>query len=315
LNTDSIFIVTHDGPFHADEVLAIAWIIHVNPLARVTILRTRDEATISRYRNEGMALIIDVGGKCCPRLGWLDHHLAEGRPTWDDGSPMASAGLSLHYMLKKHGIAFDSIPEEVVQLFKNVDSVDNGGTAPTDFQFSRLVAECNPSGINTSAEDFYKSFKTVVKIVQMMLSGLFRGDLVGIEDAQRFFEAYAAPMLKRHAAEMEASSTRMQNYLSTWKTSKTLLLNNFEPAAKLMVVNMPGLKLYGFPMINGSAYIVQVVPKTGFLFPKEWRGLNSEAALTKVGAPGGVEYCHHGGFLCKVKDKAAAEALLEHFNK
>ena len=308
-----LVLVTHDGPFHADDVLAVAWMIHTHPFARIDIVRTRDEAKLQAALNDGMSILIDVGGKCKPSMGWLDHHMPEGRPTWEDGAPMAAAGLCLHYTCKEYGISVDELPDEIVALFKHVDAVDNALSAPTNFQFSRLVGECNPSRVNITASDFNKSFMRVVKITQLMLSGMFRGEFMDIDDAQRFFEIQAEPLLKRHKQDLQESETRLKSFMGLWKGSSTLMLDNFEPSAKLLLVGMPGLKLYAFPAVgNNNEYMVQVAPKTTFKFPTAWWGLY-EKDLKVAGAPEGVQYCHHAGFLCKVANKEVAQQLLNKF--
>lgn len=313
MHTQPLRLVTHDGPFHADDVLAVAWMIYSHPFARVDILRTRDAAQLHAALNDGISILIDVGGRCKPSYGWLDHHMAEGRPEWENGSPMAAAGLSLRYTLNQYGMKLDDLPEEIVQLFEYVDRVDNGQTAPLDFQFSRLVGECNPSRINITNADFNSSFMRCVKITQLMLSGMFRGEFVDLAAAHKFFEVQAEPMLRRHKQELQESEARLKSFMELWKGSSTLMLNNFEPSAKMLLVGMPGLKLYAFPAVgNAQEYMVQIAPKTYFKFPQAWWGLY-EKDLKAAGAPEGVQFCHHAGFLCKVASKEVAQKLLNMF--
>lgn len=313
MNIKTIRIVTHDGPFHADDVLAVAWLIHTHPFSRVDIIRTRDVQKLKDAINDGLSLLIDVGGKCNIAMGWLDHHMAEGRPNWEDGTPMAASGLTLRHTCKEYGLTIADFPEEIVELFKNVDAVDNAMPAPAHFQFSRLVGECNPSRVNIATSEFNKSFIRVVKITQLMLSGMFRGEFMDLQEAQRFFEIQAEPMLKRHKQDLLESEARLKAFMQSWKGSSTLMLDNFEPSAKLLLVGMPGLKLYAFPAVgDNNEYMVQIAPKTSFKFPVSWWGFY-EKELKAIGAPEGVQYCHHSGFLCKVASKEVAQQLLNMF--
>lgn len=79
-----VAIGTHDGPFHADEVFAIA---------AIQIELAPNGCSITRSRNpEFLAncdLRIDVGGKYCPETGDFDHHQDASLPAscnlvWDD---------------------------------------------------------------------------------------------------------------------------------------------------------------------------------------------------------------------------------------
>ena len=314
INNNYLSLVTHDGPLHADEALAVGWMIYTHPLMRIDLDRTRDEAKLLSYMNDGKSLLIDVGGRCNLDKGWLDHHMPEDRPTWaENGQPMASAGLALHYVCKTHKLEKEELPDELIELFQNVDSIDNNGIAPLGFQFSKLVAECNPCGVNTTKEEFDNTFLKVVRIIQLMLSGMCSGQFIGFEEAQRFFEIQAEPMLAAHRKELADSALRLKNYIQAWRGSSTLILENFEPAAKLMLSGMNSLRLYAFPIITGDGYIVKAAPKSSFLFPEKWRGLAKEADLKLADAPDGVQYCHHTGFLCKVASREAAARLLQRF--
>jgi uncharacterized UPF0160 family protein len=60
-------IVTHDGQFHADEVVACMMLKKL--YYPVEIVRTRDPKEI-----ENAFFVVDVGGKYNPKKNMFDHH-------------------------------------------------------------------------------------------------------------------------------------------------------------------------------------------------------------------------------------------------
>ena len=78
-----LVICTHDGRFHADELLAIAIIRESKLFNSITVNRSRDQHAWSQAD-----VLVDVGGKNSP----YDHHHA-GSKRHPNGVPYASCGL------------------------------------------------------------------------------------------------------------------------------------------------------------------------------------------------------------------------------
>lgn len=85
-----VTVVTHNGIFHADEIIACIMIKLVFGEENVSILRTRDEKKFA-----DADFVVDVGRKY-DGVKFFDHHqrIDESRP---NGWPFASAGLVLRY--------------------------------------------------------------------------------------------------------------------------------------------------------------------------------------------------------------------------
>lgn len=79
-------IRTHDGLFHADEVMAIAFLKYVYPYIPINIIRTRDD------NDTYIDLHIDVGGKYDGN-SYFDHHFREFNEVHYNGMPKSSFGL------------------------------------------------------------------------------------------------------------------------------------------------------------------------------------------------------------------------------
>src|SRR5215210_2459062 len=85
LSGASMKVVTHDGPFHADDVFAYA--VLRAAFSKVQLVRSRDPDIIA-----SADLVFDVGGVYDPAARRYDHHMRE-RPLRPDGTPYSSVGL------------------------------------------------------------------------------------------------------------------------------------------------------------------------------------------------------------------------------
>src|SRR5215217_6084314 len=78
-------VVTHDGPFHADDVFANA--VLRAAFSDVQLVRSCDPDIIA-----SADLVFDVGGVYDPAARRYDHHMRE-RPLRESGTPYSSVGL------------------------------------------------------------------------------------------------------------------------------------------------------------------------------------------------------------------------------
>lgn len=129
--TNSI-IITHDGRFHADEVLACVVLKRMNPMS--TIIRTRDLEVIHHYvQKQQIIAIVDVYGQYIPDKCYFDHH-QRGFETYIDGVLCSSAGLVFKHfyfdILKAYNIETRNkaraCREIYYKYFRAVDAIDNG---------------------------------------------------------------------------------------------------------------------------------------------------------------------------------------------
>ena len=118
-------IVTHNGPFHADEVFACEVIRWIVPEA-MTTLRTRNAQQIAEAD-----YVVDVGGVYSPHTNQFDHHQADDNlPCHPEGPEMASFGQ----VWASHG-------KDFVHAFLYGRSYFHGeGTKPPDEMLS-FIAE------------------------------------------------------------------------------------------------------------------------------------------------------------------------------
>lgn len=146
-------LITHDGMFHADEVLATAVLRTIFDEAQV--LRTRDPHILNTAGPE--SVLYDVGGAYDPDRNRFDHH-QPGAPTRQDGSPYSAFGLiwdryGADY-LDLIGVAAGLIPEVQKSVDRSVvigiDLLDNGVLDPAslgpaaELTLPSLIGDLNP---------------------------------------------------------------------------------------------------------------------------------------------------------------------------
>jgi uncharacterized UPF0160 family protein len=124
-------IITHDGQFHADEVLAIALISEM--LGNIPVERTR---TISQEDRDNPEIwIIDVGGEFDPFRGLFDHH--------HDPKLSASCVLILNHLMYVDVIDIH-LHAELENNFRVVSDIDtNGPSIYTGWQVNSLIKSFN----------------------------------------------------------------------------------------------------------------------------------------------------------------------------
>lgn len=117
----TINVVTHNGTFHADEVLSIALLSLVK--GAVSVVRTRDEQIINKAKQDANSYVLDVGGEYDPTCLAFDHHQRGFDVLNGFGDKMSTFGLIVEH-LKDH---FDFHTLKALQSFSGkVDLQDNG---------------------------------------------------------------------------------------------------------------------------------------------------------------------------------------------
>jgi hypothetical protein len=124
-------IITHDGMFHADELLASALIMHVH--GSMQVVRTRELTIVELDDTE--IWVLDVGGEYIPRDKNFDHHQNSNLP--------ATNILVLEYMLAQEHISKELF-SELVSIFTVVSDIDTRGYEEFNgFQFNSLIRMFN----------------------------------------------------------------------------------------------------------------------------------------------------------------------------
>lgn len=282
-------IITHDGNFHLDEILAISILQKIYPHAE--IVRTRDYSLIEDYlnRNEVLA-IVDVYGKY-DGVTFFDHH----QHGFDKSIDLlcSSAGL---IFLRYGDDLFKNYTEDQKEILKNemyqnyikfVDALDNG------IDVRSFVNENEPiyiRSISTVVADC-PTFEEALRIVKNDLDNY-------INSLERWFRDYEIVYNKINKLNPE------HNILYTYKLGNiSRLVCAIEKKLNRdikFVINS-----------NNSIFSIYAVPESLYSFKtkiplcKDWRGLRDDELIRESGIDGCV-YVHSTGFLGINKTKEGA---------
>lgn len=267
-------IGTHDGRFHADEVMATAILKEV---FEIELNRTRDSKVLDKLH-----IVYDVGG------GRFDHHGTE-KIFREDGMPYAASGLIWKEFGRQAIKSKDSsLNEEEVEsvfqyidrkLIEGIDALDNGVWIDTTeiplMNISSIISGFNPNW--KSDKDENEAFDEAVQIASSVLNNAMNNKFAVLKARDIVAQAY-----------------------ENRKTKELLILNKYCPYGEsLRDIDKDNEVLFVIhPKKDG--YAMQTVRKEDRQdkkkLPKSWAGKRDE----ELGAITGVKdavFCHTGRFI------------------
>ena len=152
-------LITHSGSFHADDILATAWLRLCGCMAPVVRIRSADYD----YKYQHGDFMYDIG------FGIYDHHQTDIPKRMDSEIPYAAFGLivkdSWAYLLDDYSayIHFDGT------FVQGIDGADNG-LRKNDI--SRMFASMNVCWPNDSDEDLENAFQEALEIAVKILKAI-----------------------------------------------------------------------------------------------------------------------------------------------
>jgi uncharacterized UPF0160 family protein len=161
-------VATHDGVFHADDVMAAAilWLAYDGDL---TMTRTRNPELLAKAD-----IVFDVGG------GQYDHHMRGGNGIRNNGVPYASAGLiwrdfaglvCFRWTISQHH--WEEIQQAVDErLIQGIDAIDCGYHTRTEnvptMGISAIISGFNPRWNDLPMHD--QQFFAAVELAKKVLN-------------------------------------------------------------------------------------------------------------------------------------------------
>jgi uncharacterized UPF0160 family protein len=277
-------VVTHSGPFHADEVFACA-LLRVFLGAEVELVRTRDPALI-----EAAEIAIDVGGEYDPRRGRFDHHQRSYQ------GPLSAAGMVLSW-LEHTGKLPPSFAAQLRQDWVDyIDAVDNGRRVPGGGVPCISVIVSTLAEQAESLEDFDARFMDAVALCQGVLRGLWANE-------RRNHEAAAAVLAAMRRAEAAGSRVLAFDRHYKWKRAYFEHGGADHPSDYVLFPDQDGSwRLLGIPADDGSFGLKRPLPAP-------WAGLVDDELSNVVGVPG-AKFCHKNRFIAVFANEAAAQAAI-----
>jgi len=280
-------IVTHNGHFHSDELLAVAALLIKYPGAE--IVRSRDEEAI-----KSADIVVDVGQIYDAAKFRFDHHQPGGAGERPNGSPYASFGL----VWKEFGVEIAGGKDEAKiiedKIVVPVDAGDNGLSIET---------EIFPGIRNYTLWDYFQSFSI---------------DTVTLEDSERCFNealVHARQLLER---EIKAA----KRVIVDWKEVQ----NIYNQSGNKKIIFLPK-RLHWKRILIPTEAVFVVLPRPGGWsvqgvppqvhsfevkksFPPSWGGLEY-SSLASVSGVSDAFFCHKGRWIAGVHSKEGALKLAE----
>jgi uncharacterized UPF0160 family protein len=281
-------VVTHSGPFHADEVFACA-LLRTFLDQPVEVVRTRDAASIARAD-----VAVDVSGEYDPDRCRFDHHQRaySGR--------LSSAGMVLHWLEQTGKVGARLAAQLRKDWVDYIDAVDNGRRKPTSGVpcISTIVGALAEQA--DAADEFDARFMEAVAMCEGVLRGLSANE-------RRNHEAsYAVTEAMRRAEEMQS---RVLTFDRHYKWKRTYFEHDGvnHPSDYVLFPDADGSwRLLGIPAEDGSERLKRPLPI-------EWAGLADEELAKVVGVPG-AKFCHKNRFVAVFATEAAAREAIARWN-
>lgn len=273
-----VVLGTHNGEFHADDLLATALLKHALGTRGISvrITRSRVKAVL-----DSCDIVYDVGG------GIYDHHDIN-KVYYPNGIPMAACGKLLKDLVTDEDVA-EGLRR---RLFYSVEANDNGFELPRYVEQSRLyfVSMFNPTWMESGSSAQHKAFFEVLNIVL------------------RVYER----MLETVMADIQARRFISQNAKFVFD-NQVMLLSKYCPVQEYARVH-PELLAAVYP--RDDKYVVRCMPTfmrkyaTKVSFPVSWHGKSGSDLELITGIKGSV-FCPDGGYMAVFDNPYSARSACD----
>ncbi|MBM3195483.1 MAG: MYG1 family protein [Chlamydiae bacterium] len=273
-------VVVHDGPFHADEIIACVQLFYAGLIKKNEIHRSRDPEVFAKYQ-----FVVDVGAVYDEKNCMFDHHQSSYM------GELSSAGMVAKFLLHKGFYDPSLYKYLLLELINHVDAFDNGRVSrevlntPT---FSHVIENFVPVQEGASKEEMNKAFFLAFDFAH----GHFIRLIQRYEYRQRCKEVVKKAM-------DDPGEILVFDEMVPW-LENFFELGGEKHSAKYIVMPVP----------NG--WKLRVIPKTyeermgaRLDLPKHWGGLSDHEFETNCGIRGG-KFCHKGLFIAIFSTKEGA---------
>lgn len=279
-------VVVHNGPFHADDVFAIATLQLRFGVGDLEVVRSRDKEII-----ESADIAVDIGSVYNPEALRFDHH-QEGSPVRDNGVPYAAFGL----VWKHYG-------EDITESIEVVNKIEERLCQPIDAA-DNAVSLYDLNKYKVSPVEIQSVVFSFTPIEDLSDESLDRAFMEAVDFARGYLERYISKakikvIEKQKAIETYERAVDKKIIVSDEHISTGHLIEFIEP----LVAVSPALK------DRWKARVVQVAKDQPFSarvrFPKAWAGKNDQE-LVEVSGIEGMLFCHKDLYLVFTETKEAA---------
>lgn len=267
-------IGTHDGRFHADEVMATAILMEI---FEIELIRTRDTKILDK-----LDIVYDVGG------GEFDHHGVE-KVYRTDGIPFAASGLIWNkfggqVIKSKNPNVKEEEIEAIVKyidrnLIEGMDALDNGVWIDTTeiplMNISSIISGFNPNW--KSDKDENEAFNEAVQFASSILNNA----------------------VNHRLSILKARDIVVMSYEKR-KVKELLILNRYCPYGEALRDIDKNNEVLFVIYPRKDSYAMQTVRKEDRedkkKLPKAWAGKRDEELAAVTGVKDAI-FCHTGRFI------------------
>ncbi|MHB8651693.1 MAG: MYG1 family protein [Minisyncoccota bacterium] len=290
-------VVTHNGDFHSDEVLAVATLSLHYGRDTLEIVRSRDKEVIN-----SADIVVDVGSVYDPQALRFDHHQHEGAGVHENGIPYSSFGLVWETYGEK--LCGSAAAARIVKekLVYPIDAADNAISVfsqiyPSVFPyiFHSMIAALRPTwkedelGMRTFDQGFFEALSIAESIL--------RREIINAQHAQ---EGHA-----RVAVAYEHASDKRILVLDGHYPWESVA---YQYPEVLFVVKPDKQSKEIWKIKTVREHIHSFVSRKNL--PERWAGKTGEALRTETGVSGAI-YCHTLRYIATANSKESALALAQ----
>jgi len=282
-------VVTHNGSFDPDDVLAVAVVTMYLGKDNYEVIRSRDQSVIDKCD-----WAVDVGGKYDEAKQRFDHH-QNGVPKRTNKVPYSALGLVWDYIGEEvcGSLSIAKALEE--KLVYPIDAADNAvevccscDMGIQSYEFFDVINTYKP--VWGSEEDFYTGFMRAV--------------------------SFARKLLRRQIAHQKGEEEMVAYAKKAYDQAEDKqLIELNKPVVRHVLSEFKKVKMFVSPVFSTDSdnWTAVAVPEgmQSFVsranFPEAWGGLSNEKLAEVSGIEGSV-FCHKEGYMFVGKTKAAAQA-------
>jgi len=277
-------VATHDGSFHADDVLAFALIrVFLDPDAEV--VRTREPTRIA-----AADVAIDVGDTYDPPSRRFDHHQASYE------GPLSSAGMVLAWLEAEGRLSPELAATLRGQLVDYVDAVDNGRAPPHDGvpTFSSVISDIGENA--TELPEFDAWYLRAASYAEDCVRGIVAGH-------EKTASARLAVKVAMDEAVAEGRAVIFLDRHLKWKRAYFEQGGAEHPTDFVLFPGQNDWRVTAIPPAHGSFGKKRALPEA-------WAGLRDGELSAVTGVEGSL-FCHKNLFIAVFATREAAVAVLE----
>lgn len=331
-------VATHNGRFHADEIMACAIFKHFIETVLPTQYNMTFDLKIKRHERNDPALenahiLLDIGQEYDPARGRFDHHQAGGAGgrvrSCDDSNPQGvdipfstcgliwfACGRFITGEMDKSCYR-DGIPSHVPRFFRidsrlvrSIDASDNGLTMPRGYTYNTEEGSVNIDGAPLHASvcigQFNRDTSDELQQLTQFNKALAMAEMMFANMVELTF-AWSQDQAKVQAALKQKRKNRAVLILREALSWQEHIFRSPDAAPVRLVISRYGPSSETWCVTTVNVKSRRLKP---LYFPKSWRGLTGKELCQKAGI-NGLVFCHAQGFTLRAKTIAAAIAAAE----